>query len=384
MTVTVKFTKVGYAQVKSQEFAVPAAWVHVLAESGDGGTKDRDRKETGMKVTCGFEMLLSDPQNRDKRAVREIRVLLSDVEDDPQILPTDEEISLWSHQDDDQSWLDINFQDFDQELAGKSKDKSHSSQAQTGGEREKGPSGFGDKVAQENLRKMVERFQAFLNDEETGKEGSEEQDDMDVDDDDDDPSGGEEEEEQEGSVDSDEEDKDVSFDEVEFARMMHEMMGMPPEDSDQRPVLSHKGAAAAKTQKQDVDGIHAKQIKGKGKSLTRSNELEEEEDEAESEEMLKVIQQMEAELRKSGALDLEPRSARALKDRRNTSTIEDASHSEGESAEELEDASDVDIDLGLAQNLLESFKAQAGMAGPASSIMGMLGIKMPRDEGEHG
>lgn len=377
VTATVKFTKVGYAQVKSQEFAVPAAWVTALAESLNSGTKDRDRREMGMKVTCGFEMLLSDSQNQDRRAVREIRVLLSDIEDDPQILPTDDDISLWSHDEDDESWLDINFQHFNQELAGKSKDKSGSSQAQAGGEREKGPSGFGDKVAQENLRKMVERFQAFLNDDDTG-EGSEELDDMDVDND---VGSGEEEESDE---DSEHEDKDVSFDEVEFARMMHEMMGIPAQDGDQRPVLGHKGAAAAKTKEDDVDSVHFKEMKAKSKRPTGRDEREEEDDEAECDEIRKVMQQMEAELREAGALDREARPAKALKARRKAPASNDESHSEEETVEELEDASDVDVELSLAKNLLESFKAQAGTAGPASNMMGMLGIKMPRDEGEHG
>ena len=39
-----------------------------------------------------------------------------------------------------------------------------------------------------------------------------------------------------------------------------------------------------------------------------------------------------------------------------------------------------DVDLGLAKNMLEAFKGQAGMAGPAGNLMKSLGVNMPRDE----
>jgi hypothetical protein len=65
---------------------------------------------------------------------------------------------------------------------------------------------------------MVERFEAFLNDENAGIDGAE-VDDMDFDDD------------EESEYDSEGEDKDVSFDEKEFSKMMREMMGMPSEEA---------------------------------------------------------------------------------------------------------------------------------------------------------
>ena len=40
-----------------------------------------------------------------------------------------------------------------------------------------------------------------------------------------------------------------------------------------------------------------------------------------------------------------------------------------------------DVDLGLAKNILESFKGQTGMAGPAGNLMRAMGVNMPRDEG---
>lgn len=47
---------------------------------------------------------------------------------------------------------------------------------------------------------------------------------------------------------------------------------------------------------------------------------------------------------------------------------------DGESDEE------VDIDFNLAKNLLESFKSQAGTAGPGGNLLGMMGIRLPRDD----
>ena len=78
VTMRVKFTRVGYAQIKSQRFAAPASW-----EGADRGYDDarlRDRAEIGMKITAGFEMLLNDLQRQDERLVREIKMLLDDVE----------------------------------------------------------------------------------------------------------------------------------------------------------------------------------------------------------------------------------------------------------------------------------------------------------------
>ncbi|KAK3065766.1 hypothetical protein LTS18_002420, partial [Coniosporium uncinatum] len=64
VTVTVRFTKVLYAQLKSQRFAAPTAWVAMLASVSSAEVA---KVEMGMKVSCGFEMLVQDPQNKDKR-----------------------------------------------------------------------------------------------------------------------------------------------------------------------------------------------------------------------------------------------------------------------------------------------------------------------------
>jgi len=64
-------------------------------------------------------------------------------------------------------------------------------------------------------------------------------------------------------------------------------------------------------------------------------------------------------------------------------TSNDENHAEGddEEGEHGEGPLDaVNLDLNLVQNLLQSYKMQAGLAGPASTILGDLGIALPDDD----
>ena len=98
--------------------------------------KDVERATVGMKLTCGFEMLLSDPQHKGKKAVREMQILLEDLEAGDDQLPTNAEMESWPQLDDDEGWMNIDYNDFEKELSGKGKS------ADVG-------EGFGDKSAQE-------------------------------------------------------------------------------------------------------------------------------------------------------------------------------------------------------------------------------------------
>jgi hypothetical protein len=348
VAVSVKFTKVSFAQVKSQQFAPPTAWSGSLPMKV--GAKELSAAETGMKVSCGFEMLAGDTQNADKESVLEIRRLLMAIDNGNEKLPTNEEIAKWENIDDDEGWLDINFEDFDDELS-----RGGNARGSKSGK------GFGDSAAQENLQKIVERFEAFLNDDKACADGADVVDDMDIDDDD--------EDEEEDSA--DDEDKDVSFDENEFARMMREMMGMPPTDAE-RPDHSESTT------------------KGKGASEKEEPKLNyEDEEEGEEEALRQVMQRMELELNETGVLDLDPTPKKIAATKRakhssqreatgNTATREDSK----EYSDESDDDREVDIDFNLAKNLLESFKSQAGAAGPSGNLLGMLGIQLPRDEGD--
>ncbi|KAG0647300.1 ecdysoneless [Hyphodiscus hymeniophilus] len=361
VTVSIRFTKVLYAQLKSQQqFRSPEIWKEVLAEaakeagSNELAQKKYDQLEMGIKVTSGFEMMITDPKNEANRVVRELKILLEDLTADGEdTLPTNQEISQWKDvtREDDEKWLDINFEDFEKELSGKGGEKK--APGIPGAFGPEPPSGLGDAKTQADLKKMVERFEAFLNDEDAGMDGAE-MDEMDEDDDNDDDL----------EDDSEDEDKDVSFDENEFARMMREMMGMPSGESD----LPTK----------EAPGTSKKQL---GKNRIEELESDEEEGEDEAEEIRKVMQRIEAELNEGGALNLDPTprklAAVAEKDhsgKGKSSSVKD--DSEEESDEE------VNVDFNLAKNLLESFKSQAGMAGPGGNLLGMMGMQLPRDEGE--
>ena len=340
--VLVKFTKVGYAQLRSQQFSVPPTWAGIISKPHD--TFPRARAEMGMKLTCGFEMLLSDSQNQDKKPVREIKMLLEDIDCGGEQLPTDFELADWPKQEDDDAWLDIDFQDFERELSGK---RSSGVPAVQGG--------FGDKNAQENLQKMVSRFEDFLNDEYAGSEGAECPDDMDNDNDD----------EISSSLGSEGEDKEISFDEAKFASMMREMMGMPPvtevgRDSNHAPKVEDDTEDLDGHQ---ITGIHA--------------ESDEEKD------IQRLTEAMEAELKAAGALQLDPYPQKGRdRDSSKPNSVERNTLS-GEASyedEESEEYEKLDIDYNLAKNLLESFKSQAGATGPSGNLIGLMGMQLPRDE----
>jgi hypothetical protein len=356
VTTSIKFTKVLFAQVKSQHFEAPIVWKPVLADIEKSIQADLakpiylTRAEIGMKVTSGYEMLMQDGIKRDSRAVREMQILLDDLKDGEE-LPSDAEMEGWvnSKKEDDESWLDINFEDFEKELQGKG-----------GGTKAEGPegpfgplpsSGFGDAKTQSDLKKMVERFESFLSDDKAGVDGAD-LDDMDFDDDDDDNESDEENESEDGE-------REVKFDEKEFARLMREMMGMPLEEEQPEKSNSKKDTSMA----------------GKVEELETDDE-----EENEAEELRKVMERMDAELKESGVLNLDPTPSKlsALKSGKpkdeNWKSLLEKQDWESDSDEE------VNIDFNLAKNLLESFKSQAGMAGPGGNLLGMMGMQLPRDE----
>lgn len=375
VTTSVRLTKVLYAQLKSQQFSAPLAWKNVFTEAEKSKIIAIDRIETGMKLTSGYEMLLTDSKFADNRSVREINILLEDIEAGDS-LPTDSEIALWkdSLREDSEEWLDINFEDFERELTGKSNGADSGAKEEPKPKKPAGAfgpdraTGFGDAKTQADLQKMVSRFESFLNDEAAGIDGAE-LDDMDYDDDDDDDDDDDQDE------DSEDEDKEVSFDEKEFARMMREMMSMPSDETaDKSDGMQRRTSAEEKS--------------------TRFEEVESDDgdlgSEDEGEEIRKVMARIEAELNEAGALDLDPTPKKLaalhqMSDKKQTSTSVKGKtiatvRSGDEDTSESED--EVDIDFNLAKNLLESFKSQAGMAGPGGNLLGMMGLQLPRDEGE--
>ena len=324
---SVKFTKISYAQIRGQQFKSPPNWTsHFTA---DNGASHQRKIEVGMKLTCGFELLLADPQNTDEQSVREITSLLEDLDSGKEHLPSNADILGWDDTDDNENWLDIEFETLDDELGKKNPEK-----------RSEKSQGFRDKNLQENLRKMVSRFEDFLNEESGSGDDIEVLDDIQSDGD---------ESSTDSSTDS-EEDKSISLDENEFTSMMREMMGMPSS------VKTHNSSATS----------------GEGNNVyaVKTNE---------DDQFGRVVQAMEAELQDAGALDIlsKPSSNKAIQPGRSTNS------DSGSAAASDRDVDDIDIDYNIAKNILESLRSQNGAAGPGGNLMAIMDMLPSRPE-RHG
>ncbi|KAF1825041.1 SGT1-domain-containing protein [Dissoconium aciculare CBS 342.82] len=355
VTVSVKYTKVGFAQLRGQIFAPPPSWV------GLAPRVQRDEKAAmGMKVACGMEMLVSDPQRQDDKAVREIRILMEDLESGEEKLPADDEIRTWQDVEDDESWLDVDYAEFAKELDGKNASGS-------AGE----PKGFGDESAQSNLRKMVSRFEEFLDDDGAGAEGVDE---MDNDDD-------------SSASDSNDTTQKASSERAEK---------QPHWDSHLASVEFEKAIS-------DIRGMTEDEIKTSGlldearKLALEDREYEKQHDDTESLNEEDGLQEIMALMEK----EIQARKARATQEHGKSKATQKPffGPEQDDSEEDIdlpplssdeEDYNDLDapgqedynhVNLNLAKNLLESFKGQAGLPGPAGNLMRAMGMNgmMPRD-----
>ena len=415
VVISTKFTRVLYAQLRGQRFTPPNGWPAAFGAFCEGallsGTENAEAKgkgkgkailsdeqtpdleklqvmvELSMKLTCGFELMASTVDTSNSRTVREVGLVLedlADVEGAATGLPTDIEVQAWKDVDreDDDSWLNIDFDDFERELDSGRKEKEQTSATKEGGStaesatpKQPAPvdtgAGFGDAGVQTDLRRIVSQFQAFLNDDNAGIEGAE-FDEMDKDDDDDDN-----DDEYEDEDDSDEDNEGgIDFDEDEFNRLMREMMGLPPAENAPQTsatTTTPTAAAAEKAAKRKTSGF--------------ANE----DDADDGEGILSLAAQFEAELKGHGALKLNPPkpsgkgtlSTREIADgKQGSRPVASPSMAAEMGSDSDDDDGEVDVDFNLAKNLLESFKGQEGMAGPAGNILSMLGMTLPRDNDE--
>lgn len=358
VTISVKVPRVAYAQLKSQDFPIPEAWKSSMPSQTESAAYRET--ETGMKLTCGFEMLLSDTQYQDRPAVREMHLLLSDLESGDATLPSDSDIAKLELRADDEKWLDINFDDLQAEL-----NRSDHKNPKTGKKAE-----FGDKAAQENLQRIVKQFEDFLKDDKLGDDDLFNEGDSDTDELDD--------------IDSDdlEEDKDASFDEDEFTKIMQEMMGMPPEvmkeimsgkiDADPRSAPSEvtsrsQGKAGEQVRVIDLDG----EDDDNGNDDDNDDNDDNDDDDDDDEQIQDIMRRMGEELRASGALDLNTASASGSSSKRTITENKPGFAEEVDISDEDDDDELNGVDEQLAKNLLESFRAQGGMSGPASNLMAL-------------
>ena len=129
----------------------------------------------------------------------------------------------------------------------------------------------------------------------------------------------------------------------------------------------------------DQDDSSLATARTKGVSRLETTELNDEDDN-EGEEIGQVMQRMEDELNEAGALDLDPtpRKIAATLTAAKAMDTRDGVAKPPPVSEESSDP-DVNIDFGLVKNLLDSYKGQAGMAGPGGNLLGLMGIQLPAD-----
>ena len=325
--VSIAFPRVAYAQLRSQEFPILEAWKKDMMRCE---AENRIRIETGMKLSAGFEMLLKDKQYQDRSAVREMHLLLEDLDSGEAVGPDDDTLAKRGLRSDDEKWLDIDFADLQQELDNK-----------------KGKSGkkaeFGDRAAQENLQRIVKQFESFINGEKPDNDlGLFAESDSDTDELDD------------TNSDDPEEDKDASFDDDEFSRLMQEMMGMPAEVMNE--IRTAKiDAAEEKSKSTDVTQSN---VESTAALVNKQSWIEEDQ------EIEDLSRRIGAELKASGALrstDSEDQDG-VLKD-----GIEDADELSSDDEDLLDPKKEE-----LAKELLQRLQAQGGASGPAANLMEIL------------
>jgi hypothetical protein len=385
--VSVRFTKVLYAQLLGQQWAAPGPWGTALSELVKGKeARDVEKAEIGVKVTAGMEMLLSHSLHASKKPVHEIKLLLEDLESGDDVLPTDAEIAAWPKREDDESWLNIDFSEFEKELDGKGTTDAK---------------GFGDKNAQENLKKMVERFNAFIDDEDAGIEGAGGLDPMDQDDDSD-----ADNREWDDPEDSDSDSpvatnssKNASSAKAAIAKAEDDDDDDEDDDKDEYADAEFDEYETALEKYMMLSSAEKSILLDDARALALAEEANDEENENvdEDEEIQKLSKMMEAELFSHDALNLDPNrstTTKALK--KDIANGRKVGKGKGKGKAKLEDLqeereeeSDGDIDVldddynladyHLADNMLKSFKGQVGMSGPAGNLMGLMGVQFPND-----
>lgn len=335
---SVRFPRVAYAQLRSQDFPILDAWKERLTSMSD---LERVRAELGMRLSIGFEILLSDKYYQDRTDVREMQLFLGDTESGESNLPSDADLAGIDLRADDEKWLDIDFNDLKQELSG-GKDSAGKKSA------------FGDRAAQENLQRIVKQFESFLNEGKSGSEaglfGEENSDTDDLDD-----------------IDSDdlEEDRDASFGDDEFTQLMQEMMGMPPE-------------VMRELQKGDIDALknesapQAPLVRSSDAKMTGTTDLD---SDSEDEEIEEITRQIGNELGTHGMF-----SKSSSKDL--TSGMYDTEIMDEFSSDEDEDEVLDPRREQIAKELLERLQAQGGASGPAANLMELMAQQYAKDDVE--
>ncbi|KAF1994007.1 SGT1-domain-containing protein [Amniculicola lignicola CBS 123094] len=357
--VSVRFTKALYAQLQGQRWTPPGPWAHALDEllqhKDHVPSVAAEKAELGLKLAAGMEMLVRHGIYADSKAARELQLLLEDLRSGDDALPTDHEVAAWPQVDDDASWLNIDLADLERELAGK-------------GAPGLAGDGFGDKAAQATLRKMVERFASFIEDDSAGPDGAASADPMDRDNDSDTEKRGWEDPE-----DSDEESRENSAG--------SDSAGDDDDDDDAAADAEFAEYEKAFENFMTLSAAEKAILTDEARELARA----EEEDKEEDQEIEKLSKMMEAELFSHGALNRSgdadvSKKSKMTKRPMTASAKGKAKATVGYPPDEGSDVEEIlDEDYNLVDNMLKAFKSQGGMPGPAGNLMGLMGVQLPED-----
>ncbi|KAG5913115.1 hypothetical protein E4U61_007333 [Claviceps capensis] len=346
VTISAHFSKILFAQLRSQQFEPPPRWRRFFSTLSSNPASaashiSSSQLDTGMKITIGYEMLAKVAKASKHRVVRELDILLQDLlQDGDEALPTDKDIEAWrdSQRNDDDSWLNIAFSDFEQKL-----------EARPANRPEKAPAANSSADGQVDIQKIVSRFEEFLHDEKAGVDGVSFDDIVD-----DDNADADDETLAKSDGDTSSEREIVEFDENTFAQLVTNLMS---------PDHSVASNAVGNGLGRPIDDAL---------TVARGNK-------SEINEMQHLKAQFEAELKHYGALKLEHSDSPCARETNQTHSHRRLGQPSGSSSAASATGA-ISVDFHLAQNILESFKSQAGMAGPASNLLGMMGITLPRDE----
>ena len=334
--VLVNFTRVSFAKLKTQHFPVTPDWTRQLPDNGT--TEDVDRLELGMKVACGFEMLIHDEQSLVENAVSDILNLVHTMDDSTDGLMSGQEMESGQSTEDSDSWLNIDYNHFEYDLDNGPPDNSSNRKVPD------------PDRARKELRKFVARFKSF-GEEDDGVESdssfSSDSDDL--------ASVGQSDITNEVERTALEETtNEIQFNEASFMKMMRGW--------------SLNSSNACQETLSDVAVTQGPSLAGDLRTDSHHDD----------EELGTLSEAMESELLQLGALQrLGPKDPKTLP----LYTATEAGQFRRKLAQESREG-EWDTDLNLAANILESFKHQDGLPGPGGNLMGLFGVQFPRDNGD--
>ncbi|CAG8439028.1 13218_t:CDS:10 [Acaulospora colombiana] len=263
-----------------------------------------------------------------------------------------DEVLIANTNEDDDSWLNVDHKQLEDLLEASNKDATEYEEIKR--------DNSDDELNVFDLTNMIDKLESFINDD-AGLEGAEFFDEHDLD----------EDEDEDFEFDAD--NSQVQFEPAEFLRIMRQTLGMT--DEEYRELANTK----IKMQQGESEQIDASEFMDQSQYINTETppqhakivELTDDDD------MEAYLQALDAELSSSKVYESFIRSPdQVIEDIETNDDIELNEKKEendgNDSDEELNKP--VNIDLNLAKNVLESFKSQEGLPGPAGNILGRIGV----------